>query len=62
MAEESSTRPWPAAPAGALRSGVAVEVSAAFTWSGVQEGWAWRRRATSPEVTAVASDVPLPFM
>jgi hypothetical protein len=37
-----------------------LEVSIAFTWSGVSLGYRCKRSATAPEVNAVASDVPLP--
>ena len=56
------TRPAPWTFTDRLPIGEAVPFRTAFTWSGVYSGWALTRRATRPEVTAVASDVPLPLM
>ena len=59
-AASASTKPDPTRCGEAPSIGVAVAVIADFTWSGDQSGWAWRTRATTPAMTAAASDVPLP--
>ena len=55
-----SMTPAPIAGFGFCTKGSAVDINSALTWSGVRFGRAWSSSATSPEVTAVACEVPEP--
>src|ERR1700730_3316374 len=56
------TSPTPSEPFAAIGSGVAVTMSAPFTWSGVQSGCCAISSAAAPATTGAANEVPLSCM
>src|SRR5439155_21300468 len=54
--------PTPREPLGAPVSGVAVSISAPFTWSGVHVGFLSMIMAAAPATIGAENDVPLSFM